>query len=228
MNSKPRTAHSFLVLAILAVSWCHLALASHAPGAVHNTGVDAADSLVSSGAAVAHWTLDEKPLGASQALGSAPFRYKHPNYFADTAAAAWVSPGNNGSAGTAGDYIYELEVDLTGIDPDNFSVSGVFGTDNDGDIWVNLGSPSASTGFGDFGSPTPFTLNSGWFDGINHIRVRVNNGGDPTAFFVEFESVNAPPLPSVPVPTLGFWTVLLLVLTLAATGVVLLRRQRSE
>jgi hypothetical protein len=174
---------------------------------LHNTGVNASDVVVASGQASAFWTLSAKPAAASQALGSSPFRYKHPSYFADTATAAWVSPGSNGTAGAAGNYVYDLAVDLTGFDAGSVSIAGGFGTDNDGAIWVNNESPVATTGFGGFGSQTAFTIDSGWVAGMNTIHVRVNNGGDPTAFFVQFDSVLAEPpqAEAVPVPLIGPW-----------------------
>ena len=160
------------------------------------------------------------------ALGSSPFRYKHPAYFADTASAAWVSPGSNGNAGAAGNYVYDLTVDLTGLDPASVTVTGVMGTDNDGAIWVNGESPAATTGFSAFGSPTGFTIDSGWVAGENTIHVRANNAGDPTAFYVRFDSSSAVEAvgPAVPVSSLTIWSTIILTLVIAGFGVMILRR----
>jgi hypothetical protein len=198
---------------------------------LHNTGVDGSDSLVSAGAAASFWELADKPAAASQALGSFPFRYYNGAYFPDTATAAWVSPGSNGSAGAGGNYVYALEVDLSGLDPSTVEITGVFGTDNDGAIWNNLEPPAATTGFGGFGAETAFTLDSGWIEGINTIFVRVNNGGDPTAFYVRFDSAGGeppePPVvmePAVPVPTMGTTSAIGLMLALMLLGAWVLRR----
>lgn len=200
---------------------------------VHNTGVDGSDDLVAAGQAAAFWTLSAKPAASGLALGSSPFRYYVGAYFADTASAAWVSPASNGIAGAAGNYVYDLEVDLTGFNPDTVSVSGFFGTDNDGEIWVNDEAPVATTGFGAFGAHTAFTIDSGWVAGSNTIHVRVNNGGDPTSFFVQFDSTsgggNPPPSqPSIPVPTLAAWSTILLVLVIAGLALVYLRRRKGS
>lgn len=197
--------------------------------ALHNTGVDGSDSLVAAGAAASFWTLSEKPAAASQALGSSPFRYYNGAYFADTATAAWVSPGSSGSAGAGGNYVYSLEVDLGALDPATVTVTGAFGTDNDGAIWLNSESPVATTGFAGFGAQTAFTIDDGWVSGVNTINVRVNNGGDPTAFYVRFDSIEGEPppvvfAPSTPVPTLGTLSKLSLVLCLLLVGAAVLRR----
>jgi hypothetical protein len=191
----------------------------------HNTGVNPSDVLVAAGQATAFWKLSAKPAAASQALGSSPFRYRNAAYFADTATAAWVSPGSNGNAGAAGNYVYDLVVNLDGFDPASVSVAGVFGTDNDGAIWLNGDSPVSTTGFGGFGSQTAFTIDNGWIDGVNTIHVRVNNGGDPTAFFVQFNSVSARRAPTA-IPALGPAGLMLLLATLAGIGLLRVRRQR--
>ena len=159
---------------------------------VHNTGVNASDVLVSPGAAASFWTLSSEPAGASEAIGSNAFRFNC-CYFADTATAAWVSPGSNGSAGVGGFYVYDLVINLTGFDPATASITGTFGTDNDGSIYLNSNAPVATTCFGCFGAPTAFTINSGFVAGLNTIHVTVNNGGDPTAFFVSFTTATAGP-----------------------------------
>ncbi len=157
---------------------------------VHNTGVNASDVLVAPGAQASFWTLAGAPAGATETLGSNPFRFNC-CYFPDTATAAWVSPQASGNAGALGIYTYDLVFDLTGLDPASAAITGTFGTDNDGSISLNSNAPVATTGFSSFGAPTPFTINSGFAAGSNTIHVQVNNGGDPTAFFVSFTSATA-------------------------------------
>ena len=72
------------------------------PLTVHNTGVNASNILVAPGAQAAFWALSAAPVGATEPLGSLPFRYFNGAYFADTATAAWVSPQASGSAGVGG------------------------------------------------------------------------------------------------------------------------------
>lgn len=151
---------------------------------LHNTGVDDTGTLVAAGEVTSFWTLISQPEGGT--AGTNPFRYFNGAYFADTTDSAWVSPGANGNAGLPGHYVYGLAVDLTGFDLTTVLISGIFGTDNDGAIWINDQAPVATTGFSGFGSPTAFSFTSGFLDGMNFIFVRMNNGGDPTAFHVRF------------------------------------------
>jgi hypothetical protein len=188
-----------------------------APIAVHNTGVNGSNVLVAAGAQASFWTLAAEPAGASEAIGSNPFRYHNPAYFADTATAAWVAPTASGNAGVGGFYTYALTFDLTGLDPTTAAISGIYGTDNDGSISLNGNAPVATTGFAAFGGTTAFSINSGFVAGLNTIDVRMNNGGDPTAFFVQFNSATASPLSSgVPEPATG------LPLCLGLLGVIVL------
>lgn len=158
------------------------------PITVHNTGVNGTDALVAAGAATSFWQLTSQPAGAGYALGSTPFRYYNGAYVADSPVAAWVSPAANGNAGVSGFYTYSLTIDLTGLNPTTAAISGKFGTDNDGSIGVNTSAPVISGGFS---SLTPFSITSGFVSGLNTINVRVNNAGDPTAFFVTFDSATA-------------------------------------
>lgn len=168
--------------------------ASAAPITVHNTGLDATGTALaaSGGGASFFWTLLSAPGGATEAANSGTFRFNC-CYFADVSDAAWVSPGATGNASMTGVYVYHTQVDLTGFDLSTVSISGFFGTDNDGFIRLNGGANAATTGFGGFGAHTLFSLTSGFVAGINSIELGVNNGGNPTAFMVHFDSAAANP-----------------------------------
>lgn len=201
-----------LATAVLLLS----SVASAASIGVHNTGVNATDNLVATGASASFWILTLEPSGGSVPLGSTPSRYFNGSYFADTASAAWVSPVSGGNAGTLGNYTYTLTFDLTGFNPATALLAGNFGSDNSGVLRLN-GNIITSVGSGAFGAPTAFTMNSGFVSGINTITVTVNNEGDPTAFFVQFTSN------SVGVPEPG--TMSLVGLGMVALGLV--RKLRS-
>lgn len=193
---------------------------------VHNTGVDTSNVLVAPGAQASFWTLSAAPSGATESIGDLPFRYINGAYFADTGSAAWVSPQSSGNAGQLGPYTYDLVIDLAGVDPAWVSLSGTFGTDNEGAIWLNANAPVATTGFADFGVPTPFTIDSGFVPGLNTIHVQVSNDGDPTAFFVAFTSVAASPV-AVPVPATSWPTLAALAWLLAVMGSLPYRKIRT-
>ncbi|MEO6222222.1 MAG: hypothetical protein ABIP90_03160 [Vicinamibacterales bacterium] len=189
---------------------------------VHNTGVNSSDVLVSPGAQTAYWTLLSAPPSASETVGQNAFRYYTGSYAADSATSAWVSMAASGNASVDGVYVYQLMVDLTGVNPATAVITGQFGTDNDGFIRVNGGPNAATQGFSGFGTLTNFTLNSGFVAGMNSIQVGANNGGNPTAFRVQFLSATAAP---IPVPTMPDGFFLILVLTLVGTLVFTLRRR---
>lgn len=204
-------------------------LAAAASIPVHNTGVDSSDVLVAPGGQTSFWTLSAEPALAVETIGSNPFRFNC-CYFADTATAAWVSPQANGNAGVLGIYTYDLVIDLTGLDPATASIAGTFGTDNDGSISLNSNAPVATTGFGGFGAPTSFAISGGFVAGLNTIHVQVNNGGDPTAFFVSFTSATANAAGAAaptPAPALS-WPVLAWLAVLLATFGALVAGKRSR
>ena len=167
---------------------------------LHNTGVNSSDVLVTAGAQASFWSLSAEPSGASEAIGSLPFRYHNSAYFADTASAAWVSPNASGNAGVNGFYTYDLVFSLAGLNAATASISGNFGTDNDGSISLNNNAPIATQGFTGFGAPTAFAFTSGFVAGSNTIHVKVDNGGDPTAFFVQLSGTASVSDGTVPEP----------------------------
>jgi hypothetical protein len=197
-----------------------------APITVHNTGVDDADALVAAGATSAFWELVAAPEGAPEPLGSNPYAFLHGAYASNTLTSQWVSQGSLGNAGAGGFYVYGLDIDLTGLDHTSAVITGLFSTDNDGFIRLNGGAAVATTGFADFGSMHGFTINSGFVAGLNTIEVGVNNGGNPTAFHVQFLRADSEPETngSVPEPT----TLTLLGAGLTAAGAAARRRRASR
>jgi hypothetical protein len=209
---------SIVALVLLAASL----VVEATPISVHNTGVNATDSLVANGSIASFWALTAKPAAATETIGSNACRFHHPAYFADSSTAAWVAPTCVGNAGAGGFYTYSLSFDLTGLDPTTAAIAGVFGTDNDGSIDLN-GMIGGTTTFAGFGAQTSFSFTSGFVAGLNMIDVRVDNGGDPTAFFVQVNTATAGGAStSVPEPaTLGL-------LGLGLAGVAFARRKRKS
>jgi hypothetical protein len=171
---------------------------SAGPITLHNTGVNSSGVVLPDGSLTSFWTLSSEPIGATEALGGNPFSYYNIAYYANNSVSGWVSPLATGNAGMGGFYTYQLNFDLTGYDPTTALITGLFGVDNDGAILLN-GHTVATTGFADFATPAAFTMNTGFVAGLNTISVRMDNGGDPSAFRVEFSSSSATPTHTVSV-----------------------------
>jgi hypothetical protein len=168
-------------------------LASAGTITVHNTGVDSSDAVVAPGAAAAFWRLLLPPAGASEVVGSGTSRVYNGSYYAPESVSAWVSANASGNTSANGYYIYALTVNLAGLDPGSASITGTFGTDNDGFVRLNGGPNVATTCFACFFQSTAFTISSGFVPGLNTIELGVNSAGNPTAFRVEFSSATANP-----------------------------------
>jgi hypothetical protein len=195
------------------------AIAHGAPISIFSTGVNGVGATTPIGTVDSHWELSAKPGSSGLVLGSNPFRFNC-CYVADNGISGWVSPGLFGGAGASGIYEYTQEFDLTGFDLSTVVLSGAYSTDNDGELLINS-TIVLTTGFSGFGSLHAWSAPvSALLPGINTIRARVNNGGDPTALRVEIRSATGD-LESVgvPEPSTGL-------LVLAGAGLAILARRR--
>jgi hypothetical protein len=89
----------------------------------------------------------------------------------------WIGPIDN-TNGAEGDYIYRMSFDLIGFDPATVVLTGSWATDNTGADMVLNGVSTGLTNTGNFGSLTPFTINSGFVEGSNVLEFVVNNAGN--------------------------------------------------
>jgi len=149
------------------------------PG-LFNTGVDDNGVPLPNGPATLdpHYTIIAGPagLGPAHLEDETAFPIVSGPWLANSPTSKWIAPQFNTSGAPGGVYDYELLFDLTGFDPATAYVTGSWATDNPGlDILLN----GASTGqtSGGFGALTPFTLASGFVDGVNSLVFRVRNNG---------------------------------------------------
>ena len=191
---------------------------------LYNTGVDNAGSKISttSGSNTdPHWQLVE-----TSGLADA-FAVFHGAYFVSpTSNWIWKDSTNtsSGSASSGDISSYQLSFDLSGYDAAQTVISGYWGTDNQGEIFLN----GSSTGevltgiiYENFNSNVPnntFMLNSGFLPGVNTITVNLENNGSPGGLMVNFTEVQSI---AVPEPS-----VLLSFLTASSLGLLFLRRKR--
>jgi hypothetical protein len=182
-------------LAVLAIA---AFLPTESPGALigslYNTGVSDFHTVLPNGTVGdPHYSLISVPGGTTQTLvRTSAGGFPIPPWIGDNALSAWIGP-NNGSDldGPAGDYTYRTTFDLTGLIPGTASISGQWTTDNLGiDILINgvstgqfISSPESFRTF------TPFTIQSGFVEGVNTIDFVVRNepfdGRNPTGLRVE-------------------------------------------
>ena len=96
----------------------------------------------------------------------------------------WIGPALDTDGAAAGNYSYQLTVDLTGYDPRTAFLAGSWAADDSGSIFLN-GVDTGFSGTNYFVSFSTFTLTNGFVSGTNLIEFRVGNGGSWTGLRVE-------------------------------------------
>jgi hypothetical protein len=149
------------------------------PDVLFNTGVDDTGTpLPNSPASIdPHYTIISAPggLGPDAFLeDETVFPISTGQWAANSPISKWIAPAFNTVASPGGEYRYETLFDMTDWVPGTAFITGSWATDNPGlDILIN----GASTGItsGGFGSLTPFTIDSGFVEGVNSLVFVVNN-----------------------------------------------------
>jgi hypothetical protein len=203
------------------------ALLGASPIAVFGTGFVAGGSaLAATGTVDGNFTLISCPAGepcvSNGGGGYSPFvtlagQYPFPNWLPNTSTGQWIGPasgGNENIIDASGVYVYQETFNLTGFNLSTVTLTGSFATDNTGSITLNGATVGPSTVA--YATLTPFSLTSGFVQGINTIDFVVTNlpgagPQNPTGLFVELSGTGS--LASVPEPAyLGFVAVGLAVL----------------
>ena len=126
-----------------------------------------------------------------------------PIYVLGTPSATWVKPDTNaawvGPDTTTGNGVYtenyEATIDLEGVNPSTFSLTGLVAVDDNlNNIYVN-GVANGVTIANGWTSLHSFTLNQGFKIGLNTIDFNLTNTGGPGGILVEFESASLAPEP---------------------------------
>jgi hypothetical protein len=149
-----------------------------------NTGVDAYGNVLSVGTPDPHYTL----AGPSD-LNTAYRIEPHTAWVGAPAESAWIGPENGNSAEDYGDYTYEFNFDLSGLDHSTAEIKGDWASDNTSTVYINgqetntlsVTQPSTYTEL------HPFSITSGFQPGSNTIKFVVTNAGssdNPTGLLV--------------------------------------------
>jgi hypothetical protein len=192
---------------------CGISSFSHADiivNQLYNTGLDNIGAATpATGGIDSHWMVD----------GQSAVSYKHPAYAANDFDSLWVSVNQHGGNETtsATTYTYSTTFDLTGYDSSSASISGLWGADNYGTIFLN-GHDTGNTldfGYAAFTSLNQFSIADYFNNGINTLSVELTNGHlnpayDPGPGALRFDNLE---LSAIAVPEPG--TIALLSLGLA-------------
>lgn len=182
--SHPTWLRKPLVAAVL------LALAGAGAGAAtvpaFDTGVDASGTKLAPGSTDPHWQLVAGP-GVTSPSQAVVVTNQHPSgQYYSTPDSAWIWGTASGAAVVGATYTFELQIDLTGLDPGTATLSGSWGADNFGDILFNGAAPIGTGTFALTGSPLTnfdeghaFTITGGFVAGINTLDVQVVDAGNP-------------------------------------------------
>lgn len=149
------------------------------PG-LFNTGVDDQRLVLPDGSEDPHYRLvvnpDDPNVTAPLVQDSTAFPIVAGPWVANSDTSVWIGPRFNTGGAAGGDYVYELEVDLTGFDPRTAFVAGVWATDNAAQLLLG-GTSTGISNAGDFGNLSPFRLEGLFLAGKNKLQFKVNNAG---------------------------------------------------
>lgn len=142
-----------------------------------NTGVNGTGNVLPSGSPDPHYTVVETGIPAVT-MTSIPGVYM-PN----GSTSSWIWQNASGWP-TNVTRTFRTTFDLTGFNPNTASISGFWATDNFGlDILINGISTSLTNS--DFRSFTPFTISSGFTNGVNVLDFVVQDVGFSSGFRVD-------------------------------------------
>jgi hypothetical protein len=177
-----------------------------------NTGVDSTGNVLPLGSPDPHYNVVEVA-NPAVIMTTTPG-----SWVANSSTSSWIWEDANGQP-TNVTRTFRTTFDLTGLIPSTASISGFWATDNTGlDILINgISTSSTSPGFGSF---TPFTISSGFTNGVNVLDFVVNDFGAISGFRVDGIVGTADPTQSIPTPAL--------LPGLLGMGTAIIRKRRQE
>ena len=136
------------------------------------------------------------PAGGSPAWVIAPGN-QHPNWVEPPSNSRWITRHQGWEFDAPDDIRTTYYTSFTVANPEVFSLSGTWSSDNDSAMLIN-GMQVNTLGFNAFSSLTPFSINSGFVAGENTLAVQVRNGSggaNPSGVLVADLESNVVPEP---------------------------------
>lgn len=162
---------------------------------LYNTGVDAGGSALAggNGANDPHYTVTATTI-PGVVIGDLAKTYLNGAYVADSSSSRRV-PDSGSPFNGNGAFSISFTFDLTGYDPTTAAVSGLWGVDNDGEIFINgvsTGNTLLESSVNNFNQLHAYSINTGFVAGLNTLTVAVADSGSPAAARIDgiFGSAN--------------------------------------
>jgi hypothetical protein len=158
------------------------------PG-IYNTGLSDSRAVLADGQVDPHYKLIVNPNNPasndSVVQDSTAWPIVGGPWIQNSSISKWIGPALNTSGAAAGNYSYQLTVDLTGYDPRTAFLAGSWAADDGGSILLN-GVDTGLSCTNNFVSFSTFTLTNGFVLGTNLIEFRISNAwSSPTGLRVE-------------------------------------------
>jgi hypothetical protein len=189
---------------------------------LYDTGLDSDGNPLANlnGSEDGHWLV--RLASEDSSNNSHAITFKHRAYSSEGGDSKWISVDSNGGNSTTNltAYLFSTSFDLTGYDSSTAMITGLWGIDNYGAIWLNDNDTgnSLSYGFPAFKEMHEFSISDFFIDGVNTLTVELTNGydnnagRDPGPMAIRFDNLQLTANP-VPAPkALLFFALLLLLL----------------
>lgn len=145
--------------------------AAHAAMINVSTGLDATDTAYTTGAQPdAHWIVNGNP--AQTVFPNNADWYG--GWLANDSNSTWIAIDANTTDNGPAPYTFTRTFDLTGYSLPSVSITGGWAIDDEGTLALN-GNTVATLGAGAWGGLTPFTINSGFVQGVNTLTITMTS-----------------------------------------------------